>query len=1211
MPEDQATVGAAAVEPGENTAGAAAGLTEAEAARRRAQYGENALAEHHISALERLARFFWGPIPWMIEIAAVLSGVLRHWDDLAIILVMLFINAGVGFWQEFKADNAIALLKQRLALKARVKRDGTWKDIEARLLVPGDAVLVKLGNVVPADMKLIEGAYLSVDQSALTGESLPVDKKTGDEIYSGSIAKQGEMTGVVTATGMNTYFGKTAHLVEQAKTVSHFQRAVLRIGNFLILVTVGLVLMIGIAALYRRDPLMETVQFALILTIASIPVALPAVLSVTMAVGAERLAKLKAIVSRLVSIEEMAGMNMLCSDKTGTLTKNELTLGKLQPAPGVRSDDLLLAAVLASRRDAPDAIDAAILAGFPSDKNVDAYKMQAFKPFDPVAKRAEAEIEEGGKRFKVAKGAPQVIVDLCAPQPEERKAITAIVDEDAAKGFRTLGVARTDESGHWRFLGLLPLFDPPRDDCASTIATMHAMGVDIKMVTGDHEAIAKEIAGQVNLGQNIVVAETAFEKGDTDPDLSRIVAADGFARVFPEHKFKIVKVLQKAGHIVGMTGDGVNDAPALKQADVGIAVSGATDAARAAADLVLTAPGLSVITTAIEEARRIFERMNSYAMYRIAETIRLLLFMTASILIFNFYPVTAIMVVLLALLNDIPIMMIAYDNAPIAPQPVRWDMTRVLTIASVLGVYGVLESFIWFWVVRNYLGLSAPLVQALIFLKLLISGHMTIYLTRNKGPIWERPLPSWKLVVPSEATQLLGTFVVVYGWFMAPTGWPLALMVWAYTLVSFVVASTIKIGTYHLLEHRPVGQVKHLARVEQASTARPVPVPLRTFLLRGAAIATFALAAFGVASFIESEAPFRFVTEPASRGPIVRAVEAKGIINPQQFFFINPAVSGTIQNIFCGVDMQVKKAQVCAKIDVRPYQDAVDRSKADLALAQAQLARDEADLAHAKVNSERDLRAGRRRHISLRGARKPESASALTSPQIEFDKATIHEREASLRAAEDNLDATNIVSPADGTVISRNIAVGQMVAPSAEAPALFTIAGDLARLKIDAGVPESDIGGIKLGDKARFTVDTYPDRSFEAVVHRPPLVPRMVSDVVTYDVVLKVDNSNLLLKPGMIATVQIITASRSDVLKVPDQALQFLPSGVAAPPVLPAGQSRVWVLRDGKPTAVPLKLGLDDHHFSEVIEGDLKPGDKVVVGEDKPLSVINILKQHL
>jgi H+-transporting ATPase len=790
------------------------GLSSDEAKHLLAQYGENALSEEHVSPLRKLLSFFWGPIPWMIEIAALLSAVLRHWADLVIIVAMLLINAGVGFWQEFKADNAIALLKQRLALKARVKRDGTWQDFEAKLLVPGDVVLVKLGNIVPADLKLIDGAYLSVDQSALTGESLPVDKKVGDEAYSGSIAKQGEMTGVVTATGMKTYFGETAHLVQQAKSVSHFQRAVLRIGNFLILVTIGLVLVIGLAALFRHDPLLETVQFALILTVASIPVALPAVLSVTMAIGAERLAKFKAIVSRLVSIEEMAGMNMLCSDKTGTLTKNELTLGDLEPAPSVTRDDLILAAALASRRDAPDAIDAAILAGSPTAKQLDGYAVKAFHPFDPVAKRAGAEIAQDGHDFKVAKGAPQVIVDLCAPNTEQRGAISASVDRDAAKGFRTLGVARTDESGKWRFLGLLPLFDPPRDDCAETIAKIRAMGVSIKMVTGDHEAIAKEIAGKLDLGQNIVVAETVFGQNDTGEQLSRIVAADGFARVFPEHKFKIVKALQGAGYIVGMTGDGVNDAPALKQADEGIAVSGATDAARAAADLVLTAPGLAVIATAIEEARRIFERMNAYAIYRIAETMRLLLFMTASILIFNFYPVTAVMVVLLALLNDLPIMMIAYDNAPIASRPVRWDMARVLTIASALGIYGVLESFGMYWIVRDYLVLSAPVVQALIFLKLLVSGHMTIYLTRNKGPIWERPWPSWKLVVPCETTQLIGTLVVVYGLFMAPTGWLLVLMVWGYTLVSFLVASAIKIGVYRLLDHRAAHQSRHLLRVE-------------------------------------------------------------------------------------------------------------------------------------------------------------------------------------------------------------------------------------------------------------------------------------------------------------------------------------------------------------------------------------------------------------
>nr|WP_244877984.1 plasma-membrane proton-efflux P-type ATPase [Croceibacterium atlanticum] len=760
-----------------------------------------------------MANFAWGPIPWMIEVAALLSAVLGHWEELAIILAMLIVNAGVGFWQEYKADNAIALLRRRLAPMARVLRDGEWKDLPARVLVPGDFVALKLGSIVPADIRLSGGDYLSLDQSVLTGESLPVDRKPGDIAYSGAIVKLGEMTGTVTATGMNTYFGKTARLVDTARSRSLFQRAVLRIGNFLILCTIGLVALIGMVALFRQDPLVETVQFALILTVASIPVALPAVLSVTMAVGAERLARMKAIVSRLVAIEEMAGMDLLCTDKTGTLTQNRLSLGESWLAEGVKESELVQAAALACRADAPDAIDEAVL-----DKadmaDLQGWKITHFQPFDPVMKRAEAQAERGGRTIVATKGAPQVIADLCTLQGGQRSAMEAEVIAHADKGFRTLAVARRDGEGAWRFLGLLSLSDPPREDSAETIADARAMGLDFKMVTGDHEAIARHIAGQLGMGGNIVVADTIFGRDAPGDRLGAIEAADGFARVFPEHKFEIVRPLQQAGHIVGMTGDGVNDAPALKQADVGIAVSGATDAAAAAADLVLTAPGLSVINRAIEEARQIFERMTGYAIFRIAETIRLLLFMTASILIFDFYPVTAVMVVLLALLNDIPIMAIAYDNAAMARRPLRWDMRRVLAIAGALGVYGVFSSFGLFWFVRDWLQMPPETVQSLVFLKLLVAGHMTIYLTRNKGGVWSRPWPSWKLVLPCEITQIFGTLVVVYGWFMAPVGWAMALAVWAYAIASFVIASLLVGGIYRLIEHRALPQARHLLRVE-------------------------------------------------------------------------------------------------------------------------------------------------------------------------------------------------------------------------------------------------------------------------------------------------------------------------------------------------------------------------------------------------------------
>lgn len=791
------------------------GLTQDEAAQRLQQYGPNAIEEKRISAISRFLSYFWGPIPWMIEVAAVLSALVKRWEDFVIIVAMLLINAGVGFWEEFQADNAIQALKQRLALKARVLRDGKWKELAAAELVPGDIIEVRLGNIVPADCTLIGGQYLSLDQSALTGESLPVDRKTGGVAYSGSVVRMGEMTAVVTATGMKTYFGRTAGLVQQAETRSHFQRAVLKIGNFLILITLALVALILVVALFRHDPLVETLLFALVLTVAAIPVALPAVLSVTMAVGASELAKMRAIVSRLVSIEEMAGVDVLCCDKTGTLTKNELVLGEPVVLEARDQHELVLMGALASRQDGGDAIDQAVIKGVSNKSLLNQFTVTKFQPFDPVRKRSEVEVRQNdGIGFSIAKGAPQVILDLADPDQVLRKHAQTEVETLAARGYRTLGVARTDSAGRWHFLGLLPLFDPPRDDSAATIETARRMGVAVRMVTGDHVAIAKETASKLNLGTNIVVASDIFAAAGAQDTSNLAVSVDGFAQVFPEHKFNIVRALQADRHIVGMTGDGVNDAPALKQADVGIAVSGATDAARAAADLVLTAPGLSVITRAIEEARKIFERMTSYAVYRIAETIRVLLFMTLSIIIFNFYPVTAIMIVLLAILNDLPIMAIAYDNAPVAERPVTWDMHRVLTMSSVLGVLGVISSFGLFWVGERYLKLSRPNIQTLMFLKLLVAGHFTIYLTRTIKPFWGRPWPSWQLLFAGESTHVLGTFAAVYGWGMTPIGWYYALVVWGYSIAWFLFNDAVKVWVYRLMRQGIPIHTRHLRRIE-------------------------------------------------------------------------------------------------------------------------------------------------------------------------------------------------------------------------------------------------------------------------------------------------------------------------------------------------------------------------------------------------------------
>jgi H+-transporting ATPase len=617
----------------------------------------------------------------MIEVAVILSAVARHWPDFGIILVLLLANALVGFWEERQAGNAIAALKAELAIKARVKRDGKWVTPAARELVPGDVIRLRLGDIVPADARLLEGDPVEVDQSALTGESLPVTRKPGEAVFSGSIIRRGEIGAMVYGTGANTYFGKTAQLVQEVQTVSHFQKAVLKIGNYLIILAVVLVAVIITVAIIRGDKILTTLQFALVLTVAAIPVAMPTVLSVTMAVGARLLAKKKAIVSKLVAIEELAGVDVLCADKTGTLTQNKLTLGDPFCVNNIPADQVILDGALASRAENNDTIDLAVLGGLKDKDSLKDYEVVHFQPFDPVHKRTEATVKaKDGKTFKVTKGAPQVILALASNAGQVKPAVDKAVNEFAARGFRSLGVARAEGDGPWQLVGVLPLFDPPREDAKTTIATALAMGVKVKMVTGDALAIAKETAQKLDMGTNILDAGSLGDskKKETTAVTESIENADGFAQVFPEHKFHIIDVLQKLGHIVGMTGDGVNDAPALKKADCGIAVSGATDAARAAASIVLMLPGLSVIIDAIKESRRIFQRMNSYAIYRIAETLRVLLFMTLAILIFNFYPVTAVMIVMLALLNDGAILSIAYDNVHYKDKPEAWNMRMVL-----------------------------------------------------------------------------------------------------------------------------------------------------------------------------------------------------------------------------------------------------------------------------------------------------------------------------------------------------------------------------------------------------------------------------------------------------------------------------------------------------------------------------------------------------
>ena len=837
------------------------GLSKTEAANRLGEYGYNEIIEKEESLWQRLFRRFWGPIPWMIEVAALLSALVQKWEDFGIIMVMLLVNAGLDFFQEHRALNALKALKAQMARKVTVLRDGSFMTIAARELVPGDILKLKIGDILPADIQLLSGDYLLIDQAALTGESLPVSRKINEVAYANTIVKQGEMLAVVVNTGSHTRFSSVVSLVAKAQLEerSHFQKMVIQIGNFLILITVGLVLLIIMVSLFRHDNFIEIARFSLVLTVAAIPVALPAVLSVTMAVGAVNLARRKAIVSKLTAIEELAGVDVFCTDKTGTLTENRMQVADPVVLEGYNRSELFMVAALASKLENNDPIELPIFHYIDEqlpDIDLSGFRQTHFIPFDPVRKRTEAEIEVGDQHFTAIKGAAQILIKMSAFSDEQATTMSQLVEQLASKGYRTLAVGKKSGDAPLELIGLIPLYDPPRQDSAQVITDMRNYGVRVKMVTGDHVAIAREVGRLLGLegeairshqltgsgSQELLALASAMSaaiyerlNGDVSHAEARRFAddvmekvkqlydtrlldrefihthesaiidmiedVDLFAEVVPEDKYRIVDTLQKGGHIVAMTGDGVNDAPALKISDCGFAVSNATEAARAAADIILTAPGLSVINDAVKQARITFERMKSYATFRIAETIRIILFMTLSIVVFNFYPITALMIILLALLNDIPILAIAYDNTRVDKHPVRWKMSELLTVSSVLGITGVVSSFLLFYILQNR-GFSEDMIRTLIFLKLVIAGHSTIYVTRIDDWFWKKPWPSWLLMTATFGTEILGTLLAVYGIFVTPIGWEYALWIWLYALVWFVINDAIKLETYKLLRER-------------------------------------------------------------------------------------------------------------------------------------------------------------------------------------------------------------------------------------------------------------------------------------------------------------------------------------------------------------------------------------------------------------------------
>nr|GMD11932.1 plasma membrane ATPase 4-like [Ipomoea batatas]GME10845.1 plasma membrane ATPase 4-like [Ipomoea batatas]GME21432.1 plasma membrane ATPase 4-like [Ipomoea batatas] len=814
------------------------GLSTEEAEHRLQVFGPNKLEEKKESKFLKFLGFMWNPLSWVMESAALIAIALANgqgkppdWQDFVGIVALLIINSTVSFIEENNAGNAAAALMAGLAPKTKVLRDGKWSEKDAAILVPGDVISIKLGDIVPADARLLDGDPLKIDQSALTGESLPVTKNAGDEVFSGSTCKQGEIEAVVIATGLHTFFGKAAHLVDSTHQVGHFQKVLTAIGNFCIC-SIGVGIVIEIVVMYpiQHRRYRDGIDNLLVLLIGGIPIAMPTVLSVTMAIGSHRLSQQGAITKRMTAIEEMAGMDVLCSDKTGTLTLNKLTVDKSLIevfAKGVDKEMVMLLAARASRVENQDAIDACIVGMLADPKEARAGIQEVhFLPFNPVEKRtAITYIDSNGKWHRVSKGAPEQIVELCALKGDVEKKVHSIIDKFADRGLRSLAISQQevpeknkDAAGTpWQFVGLLPLFDPPRHDSGETIKRALNLGVNVKMITGDQLAIAKETGRRLGMGTNMYPSSSLLggEKGDGFEKLQiveLIEKADGFAGVFPEHKYEIVKKLQERKHICGMTGDGVNDAPALKRADIGIAVADATDAARGASDIVLTEPGLSVIVSAVLTSRAIFQRMKNYTIYAVSITIRIVLgfMLIALIWKFDFSP---FMVLIIAILNDGTIMTISKDKVKPSPMPDSWKLKEIFATGVVLGTYLAVMTVIFFWAAHqsdfftekfgvrsirdNYTELNSAL-----YLQVSIVSQALIFVTRSRS--WsfvERP--GLLLLFAFVVAQLIATVIAVYAnWEFARVkgiGWGWAGVIWLYSVIFYIPLDVLKFGIRYAL----------------------------------------------------------------------------------------------------------------------------------------------------------------------------------------------------------------------------------------------------------------------------------------------------------------------------------------------------------------------------------------------------------------------------
>ncbi len=774
-----------------HTESSLSGISEAEAARRISKYGNNEIKERKKSNILKFISKFYGPIPMILWLIIIITYLIGNLQDMYVISALLVFNAIVSFAEEYKADRSIELLKSRLSINSKVLRSSEWKLIPSRMLVRGDIIRVRAGDIVPADSKVISGSEIEADQSVVTGESLPSIKKIGDVIYSGTIIRKGEATCLVYATGYSSLYGKTAKLVQYAKSKSHLQSEIFGVVKYLIGIDIAVIIALflyGIASIHM--PLGNLVVFLLVVFVASVPVALPAAFTVSFALGTEKLAKKFVLVTKLSAIEEIAIMDLLCMDKTGTITENNITVKDIL-GTGCKANDVIRYAAEASRHEDNDPIDNAIL-DHAKSMHIGLGAQVRFTPFDPSIKRTEAVIMQGKSTYKVAKGAPAVIFGICHPSSEELRKLNTSVSRFSKNGYRTLAVAATNQKGKWEVKGIIALYDRPRKDSASLISDLLSLGISIKMITGDNVPVATEIAKEVGIGSKIVdMGKINLVNGKEG--IKEAIAADGFAGVYPEDKYNLVKALQDNGYVVGMTGDGVNDAPALKQAEVGIAVENATDVAKNSATMVLTQSGIRVIVDAVKESRMIFQRMLTYTTVKVARVMQILSFIFIIFIAYGFIPITALLLIMLIFTNDIVNLAIATDNAHYSINPDLWNIRGIFKSAAVFAMPLVVEAVLLVPVGLGIFHATVPELETAGFLMLNVSEQFTVFSAREKSWFF-KSAPSLPLIVSSTASVIVALTISYLGILTHAVNPGLIAFILATAFVFFIICDVLKVS---------------------------------------------------------------------------------------------------------------------------------------------------------------------------------------------------------------------------------------------------------------------------------------------------------------------------------------------------------------------------------------------------------------------------------